>query len=500
MPSRVWFALAQLDSNVQLIQSQLDRLRAGLDVSDMQSLRGILTEACGHAALIDDLIRAERPQAEWSDRASLEGLVVELEQAARQTEIERRRDKLCSLADELEAGTVHHRFANRGAGLNALRLEAVSQLRMLASQTEQERELPGPDARHWLHWACNLDESHDAPVIAELRKDFGALDRFTAELEENYWIPAGPLMEQTALPANQAISTAEGDSEVLPTAMADAASNSHFNATSRRDAQSEGSADDRFGAKPAVETLPELEDADAPTFGPLTLAETSKSPWLVVAGVVVLVALLAGIYHFHRSTGAGNTVADAAGKAAPAASQDSQNQSPTSPPGIQSPPQDAQQPKTLDQRLSEAKAPDAAANVKAGAPLLHKQAVEGTQDNIGLSVEACGRTSAQGVECWGYLSNLRDKESKISLYRVNAVDGKGNSFDLNSGGKNGFSSHDFKVPARSRAKYSVKVPDTDPEARTLTLYLDVNNPASAEYTFRDVPITEYPLNDRLAER
>jgi hypothetical protein len=123
--------------------------------------------------------------------------------------------------------------------------------------------------------------------------------------------------------------------------------------------------------------------------------------------------------------------------------------------------------------------------------LLHRQASEGPQDNILLSMENCERTHATGIECWGYISSQRDKDSKVSLYRVDVVDGKGNSFDLNSKGQTTFADvHDFNVPAQSKVKYSIKVPDNDKEVRTLTLYLDVNNPHGSEYTFRDIPVAD----------
>jgi len=123
--------------------------------------------------------------------------------------------------------------------------------------------------------------------------------------------------------------------------------------------------------------------------------------------------------------------------------------------------------------------------------LLHREASEGPQEKILLSMENCERTIPAGIECWGYISNQRDKDSKVSLYRVDVIDGKGNSFDLTGKGHADFSdTHDFNIPAQSKVKYSIKVPDSDKEARTLTLYLDVNNPRLSEYTFRDVPISD----------
>ena len=45
------------------------------------------------------------------------------------------------------------------------------------------------------------------------------------------------------------------------------------------------------------------------------------------------------------------------------------------------------------------------------------------------------------------------------------------------------------ISGGARDKYTVTVPDKDPNAKTLTLYVDVTNPHALEYTFRDIPIT-----------
>ena len=504
MPSRVWSALGQLDCNLQTIQRELERLRAGLEVSDDQQLRGGLMDACGYAALVRDLVCAERPDATWSDRESLELLVVELEQAARERVRQRRRARLLALAEELEAGSVRHRFESRSAALNTLRLEAVSQLRALAAEPEQEKELAGPEAGEWLHWACNLEEKDDASVLQQLRRDFDRLDRFTTDVEEAYWCPAqrahtaGGAITNTigeaataanvksaalaGVPPLQAImtmgSTPPRGSQLAPVAQS-------VRAPIQR-------AEPSHESQAGEETPSESANAPVPTFGETASTERHLVPWLVVAAVIALIAIFAGIYHFHGKNNNGSvTVVAAQSTSPPAGAQTSQ-----SPPAAMSPVSsasaaDSQLSKPADRKTADDKTSQpATADSKPAVSLLHKQAAEGTQDNIGLSVESCTRVNAQNIECWGYLSNLRGNESKISLYRVNAVDGKGNSFDLTSGTQRGFSSHNFKVPAQSRVKYSVKVPDTDTDARTLTLYLDVNNPRSVEYTFRDIPIAE----------
>ena len=187
MSSPFWSAVARLDGSIQTIQSQLDWLRAGLEI-DHDQLRQSLGEARHHAATVRDLVRAERPDASWSDRGSLDMLIHELELAAQAKRNQQRRTRLLELANELDAGSVKHRFEARTAALNALRLDAVKQLRADAARTEQDKDLPGPDAGEWLSWACSLQEGKDAAVLANLRRDFGAVERFIGEMEERYWI------------------------------------------------------------------------------------------------------------------------------------------------------------------------------------------------------------------------------------------------------------------------------------------------------------------------
>jgi hypothetical protein len=123
--------------------------------------------------------------------------------------------------------------------------------------------------------------------------------------------------------------------------------------------------------------------------------------------------------------------------------------------------------------------------------LLQRQPVEGAQDKILLTMELCERVNPQSIECWGYVSNLRDESSDVSLYRADVVDGKGNSFNLSSNGQFDFpTGHSFNIPAGSSVKYTIKIPDKDQDAQTLTLYLDVSNPRDLEYTFRDVPVAD----------
>jgi hypothetical protein len=149
-------------------------------------------------------------------------------------------------------------------------------------------------------------------------------------------------------------------------------------------------------------------------------------------------------------------------------------------------------PKHEERHAPRLQAPESArTHAKPPPPLLHRQPVEGVQDKILLTMELCERVNPQSIECWGYVSNLRDESSDVSLYRADVVDGKGNSFNLNSNGQFDFpTGHSFNIPAGSSVKYTIKIPDKDQDAQTLTLYLDVSNPRDLEYTFRDVPVAD----------
>ena len=106
-------------------------------------------------------------------------------------------------------------------------------------------------------------------------------------------------------------------------------------------------------------------------------------------------------------------------------------------------------------------------------------------------MEHCGRGTPGNVDCWGYVSNLGNESSKVSLNRIDVVDGKGNSFSVEHNGQFGFATgQSSAIPAGSRVKYTVSVPDKDKDARTFTLYVDLSSPRGLEYTFRDVPVIE----------
>ncbi len=200
MSSAFWSELAKLDDSLLAIQSQVDWMRAGFEFDDDQLMQS-LTKARQHGATVRDLVRVERADAEWSDRESLERLIHELEVAAQERRNQQRRNKLLELANELDAGTVTHRLEARATALVKLRQEAVKQLRTEATAGGQVKDLPGPAAGQWLHWACNLQEEKDGFILSRLRRDFAAVERFVAAMEESYWVPGKVAPESLSQPS-----------------------------------------------------------------------------------------------------------------------------------------------------------------------------------------------------------------------------------------------------------------------------------------------------------
>jgi hypothetical protein len=499
MPSPWQSGLAKLDASLQPLQSQLDRLQAGLEVSDAELFHS-LEEAQQNAAAVRDLILAERSDLSWSDRGSLEQVIQQLETAAREQVNQQRRNKLLELANELESGTVKHRVEARTTALNALRLEAVAELRSAAQAAEQEHELPGPEASEWLVWAASLEEEKDASEVTYLRRDYPILERFAGELDEKYWKPLIRPESQVKASAAQAQNVAvqpdakpsqnpaEPSAPVSPPTPAAATSSSHnyrsdktaegvttapvmgeapvnstvnmFKVPSRQRSRTNTEAPEveAVGGESAtvesaavepevVETSTDSAEETMPTFGVLSQARRPAAIWVAAAaGVILLSAVFAGIYR--SSAKASN-----------------------SPGGNASPKAD----------IPPAPVP---------AQPVARQAVEGAQRLTALDLERCQRVNPGNVECWGYVSNVGTDPARISLQSVDVVDGKGNTFNLRGVGQLDFATgRSSNISGGARAKYTVTVPDKDPNAKTLTLYVDVANPHTLEYTFRDIPIT-----------
>jgi hypothetical protein len=554
MPFPLFSTLADLDSNTQAIESQLDRLQAGLQVNEEKIVQAFQT-ACQTAAKLTQQIHAERPDAHWTDRVSLEQLIQELKAAADEKLNQQRRARILDLVNELDSGRVKHRLEARTTVLNKLRSQAVEELRVEGAIPQQTKELPGPAAHEWLVWAFDLDDNKDASTLAALRRDFPAVERFTAEMEESYWIPAhrpadsrdggSPPQAKPGGGSSASSSTAASSSSKSHSAEATAttkmqasdpaevlarsyqkppkqvnesitveepvapritrteqevpvrlesqspATTPFFDAPKIRDeekgsnalvaqavaAEISGSAIVQESAEedPANET-----EQPATFFSRLFSRKRSAVAWAGASGFIVLSLLFFSIiYYLHDRNNAKPvpTVEAATAGTDPSAVSDTS----TAPVGnvAAATPAKANTPGSL--------AP--ASNGKT--PLLNQQPAEGPQDSILLNLENCGRGTNGIIECWGYASNLGGGNSRVSLDRVDVVDSRGNSFSLDRKGQFAFpSGQSSYIAPGSRVKFTVSVPDKDLEARTLTLYMDLSNPRSLEYTFRNVPVVE----------
>src|SRR5580698_4448160 len=470
MSSPIRSSLARLDESLQTLKSQLDCMQASLEISDTQ-LGTALADATQSAAIVRDLILAEDPGAQWNDRHSLEIVIQDLEYAAIERLKQQRRARLLGLANELEAGTVHHRFESRSAVLNGMRMEAVGELRKNAALAEQEKELPGPEPSAWMYWACNLQEGSGA-VFDGLHRDFPALERFVSEMEERYWrpIPRGSAPPPSAPPptANVYSTPVRTPPTPAPPSVERYTPPPASNATAASSApaveappEPQAKASDSETDFVAVETPAENSASEGETassertehafttFGNVANGDKKKPIAVYAAGagiVVVLAAVFLGIHGVNATTS------------------------------------------TKPVATAPAKAADAPAAAPA-TPVVH-QPVEGTQHQILLNLESCERAGAS-IECRGSVSNTGTDTYRVALGAVVVVDGKGNSFNLNGGGQFNFSAgRNLSLAGGAHVPYTVTIPDKDGSARSLTLYLDLNSPRGLEYTFRDIPITD----------
>jgi len=208
--SSMWpSALASLDESLAELDGSLQLLEAARPV-DLPHVIERLKMAVESSQHVRTLALSDVPDAKWDDR---EDLVVLFE--AR--DLERRREQLSALADELERGNVVHRRAARVAQLTQLRGKAVEELRSLAAAEKAPPALPGPDAPHWIDWACNLKEPDDTASLQSLRAGFSRLDEFVASLEPGMWATSGsPKPEQPSVdPAAEARELAQRRARLL---------------------------------------------------------------------------------------------------------------------------------------------------------------------------------------------------------------------------------------------------------------------------------------------
>jgi TonB family protein len=123
------------------------------------------------------------PEASLPNGDELKNLIEEIR--------EQLRSRLLALATELERGSIVHHRALRVNQLNALREQAIIELRLQAGSGGAPQTLPGPRADQWIEWACGLKEPEDAESLQTLRDGFANLDDFVANLEPDMWKTGG---------------------------------------------------------------------------------------------------------------------------------------------------------------------------------------------------------------------------------------------------------------------------------------------------------------------
>ena len=188
-------ALASLDASLALLSENLGRLKAANSV-DIAEVIEHLTRTAESARTVRELVSAELPEAAWQSRQELEALVEEIQKRLEARILEQLRSRLMALANELERGSIVHRRAHRVSELNQLRDQAINELRSQAGPDGTPQALPGPEAGHWIEWACGLQEPQDAESLQALRDGFVHLDDFVANLEPNMWVAAvSPTLE-----------------------------------------------------------------------------------------------------------------------------------------------------------------------------------------------------------------------------------------------------------------------------------------------------------------
>ena len=169
------------------MQPATDKLKAAKSV-DLADVIEELKMAAESSRNLRALILAELPDASWQNKQELDALLEKIERRVEQRNIEQLRNRLMSLAAELERGSIVHRRAVRVNQLNQLRDQAIVELKAQAGVKGAPTTLPGPEADEWLEWACCLKEPEDAQSLQALRDGFARLDEFVANLEPDMWV------------------------------------------------------------------------------------------------------------------------------------------------------------------------------------------------------------------------------------------------------------------------------------------------------------------------
>ncbi len=165
-------------------RQRIDQIEAGQTVDRTAALAALM-RLLDLGQNLRDAILSEDSSAVWRTREELQTLVARLDDAAS------RRQNILDLAARLNAGTVIHRRERTREERLRERDAAVSELMEKSAQL-QAAELPGPEAAHWLEWACSLEDSTSGEVLATLNREFPRLDDFVRQLEIEMWHD-GPL-------------------------------------------------------------------------------------------------------------------------------------------------------------------------------------------------------------------------------------------------------------------------------------------------------------------
>lgn len=447
-----------LDSSLAVLYGIVGKLRSANSV-DMPQVIQQLESAAECGTRLNSWVTSELPDATWESRAELDALLDTIEKNLEAKAIEELRSRLFALATELEHGKITHRRALRLTQLNQLREQAINELLDHAGASGEPHVLPGPEAEQWIGWACELKDPEDSEAIRILRSHFPHLDELVANIGPEMWIGSNgeSIATRNTVDTRPVALKLEKDGSLSPAAAsAKSVESKAGGATDESKASSEQSDASAANASAAgVEEAPEftldMTASSAPSFAervrkfnPFKSGAEKGARKLPLAALVLVALVLGAWWMWHRK-----------------------------------------------HAIDIARANVDATNRAKSQPLLHRLPAEGSQDRILLTMESCERVDAGNIKCWGYVANQRDKSSDISLSRADVVDGKGNSFNLSSNGQYNFSSGAAaSIPAYSTLKYTLTIPDKDPDTQMLTLYLDAKNPRDVEYTFRDIPVAQ----------
>ena len=178
---------ASLDDSLALLSESLGKLHASLPI-DIPEIARQLGAAADAIRNLQAFVSSELPDASWQSRDEFDTLLDKVQKTLDARAIEQLRSRLLDLAAELERGTIVHRRELRVEQVNQLREQAINELLDHAGSDGAPPPLPGPDAPHWVEWACELKEPEDTQSLQMLRSGFARLDDLVANLEPGMWM------------------------------------------------------------------------------------------------------------------------------------------------------------------------------------------------------------------------------------------------------------------------------------------------------------------------